>query len=195
VKRRRRRQTELVQFTIDNQLWIEQESAEIQLLAEISSCMRCVLIISLSLVFAFCNQKQNSHVTTTERSTLLDTLRNESRSARLLFFRDFATSKISLLIKDAKDQKSIDTLLSFIGNEKKDTACYLFTGENPVGEIYFYKDTSMTVVLADLYFTLDSRCNGWYGGIDKSSPKFDLTPEGKSYLSETKNRLEQSWKK
>lgn len=157
--------------------------------------MRCILLIALSLMLACCNIKQSTLVTTSEKSTLLDTLRNESRRAQLLFFRDFATSKISLLIKEAKDQKSIDTLLSFIGNEKRDTTCYLLAGPNPVGEINFYKDTSMTEVLADLYFTLDSKCNGWYGGIHKSSPKFDLTAEGKLFLSETKNRVEQSWKK
>lgn len=126
---------------------------------------------------------------------MLDTLKNESKRAQLLLFRDFATSKISLLIKDAKDQKSIDSLLSFIGNEKKDTSCYLFTGQNPIGEIYFYKDTSMTEVLADLYFTLDGNCNGLYNGIHKSSLRFDLTSEGNMFLSETKNRVEQSWKK
>jgi len=164
-------------------------------LAEINSFMRYVLLIALSLTFAFCNDKQSTHATTIERSTLLDTLRNESRRAQLLFFRNFATSKMSLLIKDAKDQKSIDTLLSFIGHERKDTACYLFAGQNPVGEIYFYKDTSKTKVLADLYFTLDSNCNGWYGGIHKNSPKFDLAPNGKLFLSETKNRVEQYWKK
>lgn len=164
-------------------------------LAEINPFMRYVLLIALSLLFACCNDKQSGHARTSERSTLLDTLKNESRRAQLLFFRDFAISKISLLIKDAKDQKSIDTLLSFIGNEKKDTACYLFAGQNPVGQIYFYKDTSMTEVLADLYFALDSNCNGLYDGIHKSSPKFDLTAEGKLFLSDTKNRVEKYWKK
>ena len=157
--------------------------------------MRYVLLIALSLMFACCKDKQSSHKRTTERSTLLDTLRNESRRAQLLFFRDFASSKISLLIKDAKDQKSIDTLLSFIGNEKRDTACHLFAGQHPVGQIYFYKDTSMSELLADLYFALDSNCNGWYGGIHKSSPKFDLTAQAKLFLSQTKNRVEKYWKK
>jgi hypothetical protein len=157
--------------------------------------MKYVLFVALSLILVCCKDKQSTNVRVSERSNLLDTLRNEARRAQLLFFRDFATSKISLLIKDAKDQKSIDSLFSFIGNEKKDTSCYLFAGQNPVGEIYFYKDTSMTEVLADLYFTLDSKCYGWYDGIDRNSSKFDLTAEGALFLRETKNRVEQSWKK
>jgi hypothetical protein len=157
--------------------------------------MRYILLIALSLLFVCCKDKQNTHERTSKRSTLLDTLKKESRRAQLLFFRDFATSKISLLITDAQDQKSVDTLLSFIGDEKKDTTCYFFALQDPVGEIYFYKDTSMTEVLADLYFTLHGKCDGWYGGIHKSSPKFDLTAEGKLFLSETKNKVEQSWKK
>lgn len=157
--------------------------------------MRYVLLIFLCLIFASCKNDRNTHVEIGRQNTLLDTLRNESRRAQLLFFRDFSTSKISLLIKDAKDQKSIDSLFSFMGNKKKDTSCYLFAGQNPLGEIYFYKDTSMTEVLADLYFTLDGKCNGWYDGIHKSAEKFDLTSEGKLFLNETKNRIEQSWKK
>jgi hypothetical protein len=51
VKRRRRRQTELVQLTIDNQLWIEQESAEIQALAvSLSTDFNLKRIMNLSEV-------------------------------------------------------------------------------------------------------------------------------------------------
>jgi hypothetical protein len=157
--------------------------------------MRYVLFIAFSLIFGSCKDKQNAYVINGEKETFQDTLRNESRRAQLLFFRDFATSKMSILIKDAKDQKSIDTLLSFVGNEKRDTACYLFAGQNPVGEIYFYKDTSMTEVLADLYFVLDGKCSGFYGGFDKGSPKFDLTTEGKLFLIERRNRVQHDWKK
>ena len=157
--------------------------------------MRYLLFIAFSLIFGSCQDKQNAPIITGEKKTFKDTLRNESRRAQLLFFRNFATSKMSLLIKDAKDQNSIDALISFVGYKKNDTACYLFAGQNPVGQIYFYKDTSMTKVLADLYFALDGTCSGFYGGIDKGSPKYDLTTEGKLFLIETRNRVQHDWNK
>lgn len=151
--------------------------------------MRSFPLIALILTLASCENGQNSYVAAGEKSNLLDTLRKESRGARLLFFKDFATSKTSILIKEAIDQKSLDTLLSFIGNEKRDTACDLFAEQNQAGEIYFYRDTAMTEILADVYLTLQGRCIGWYAGIDKNSKRFDITPAASMYLNQKQDEI------
>lgn len=157
--------------------------------------LRFIVFIAAYFLLASCNEAPSTEGKGSQRSTLLDTLKKECRSARLMLFRDFATSKISLLLKEAKDQKSIDSLFSFIGGKKIDTSCYLLSGESPVGEIYFYRDTAMKEELADLFFTLDSKCNGWYSSIHRDAAKFDLTPKGKVFLTKTRDRVRQAWKK
>ena len=106
----------------------------------------------------------------------------------VLFYVNFATSKISILAKDVTNKNSIDSIIAYIGEEKKDSICYHFF-ENPIGEINFYEDTAMIRGLISMDFILEGKCRGFYPVNEKIYPRFEITPFGKTTLENLKNKF------
>lgn len=152
--------------------------------------MQHLYFLFLVVLLSGCKSKSNNTTSNKNEHSFLDSVKSECHSARILFFKDFSTSKTSIIAKEFKDQKSLDTLFAFIDDRKKDTDCYLFSFSPPLGEIYFYKDSLFTGELLDLYFVLRDKCNGFYAGIHQNSQKFDFTDLGKRSLEDLKKEVE-----
>jgi len=150
--------------------------------------------IILTVIFLSCKDNSDSVSSNESTLTFLDRIRHECRSAKILFFYDFSTSKTSVVAKKFNDQKSLDTLFNYIGDQKTDTNYGVFSS-SPLGEIYFYRDSSSTVELLNLYFVLNDKFEGFYAGIDKTSQKFYFSPLGRTSIQKLYKDIKPSLKK
>jgi hypothetical protein len=166
-----------------------------QALSVSCNLMRHIHLLYLFCLLLSCKSKSTNENARKSENTFLNGIKAECHGARVLFFDDFEHSKESLLARDFKNSKSLNTLFTFIGDIRKDTVCYVFANKNPAGEIYFYKDSLMSIELLDLYFVLEGNCPGFYAGIDRDSPKFEFTAIGGQSLEGYKKELEKAFKK
>ncbi len=150
--------------------------------------MRNLHIIVL-IIFFGCTGKSPSVLKGNQTNSFWDSLRKETRSATIFLFVNFSTSKSSIVAQEFKNKGSLDTLFSYLGKEVLDTSCNATAHQNPIGEIYLYKDMTRTTELADLYFMLNDDCNQVLTSIEKNSGKFHFTTNGKKAFYKLNDRF------
>ena len=124
-----------------------------------------------------------------------NSIRESSKAADILYYRDFATSKISILAGQYKTPQGIDSVLSYFGSESLDTTCSVFSSGGPIGEILFYRDTSRTELVAGFNFTFADNCTGFYNGFEGKSTKLTMSVYGQKHLAELHNKVKSYWTK
>lgn len=149
----------------------------------------------MSLISLSCNIRRSEIVHAPNHQNFYDSIRESSKAVDILYYRDFATSKISILAGQYKTPQGIDSVLLYFGSESLDTACSVFSSGGPIGEILFYRDTSRTELFAGFNFTFANNCTGFYKGIEGTSSKLTMSVYGKKYLEELHHKVKSYWTK
>lgn len=152
--------------------------------------MRILLILSLVISSCVNNSSKAPLVKYTETS-ILDSLRINSNAASILFHHQ--TKKKSLIAKMIFTRHGIDSLFKYVGQLRIDTNCNQGGLYNRFGQIGLYKDSLENVKVGDIHFVLDGDCEGFYLQTEKYLKRYEMTTQGKIFLSELynvyKNRL------
>lgn len=157
--------------------------------------MRLYTLILTSILFFSCRSEQIERYVSENSHILYDIIRANSKAADILFYRDFASSKISILAGQFTTAQGIDSVLSYFGDESLDTECSIFSEGNPIGQILFYRDTSRSQLVAGFDFTLAKHCKGFYDGIENSSFKISMSSSGQKSLEELHKKVKSYWEK
>lgn len=149
--------------------------------------MKYFFLILLSSIIFSCTYVEQPKVI--NPTSYIDSIYAECKGVRITFFKDFTTSKTSIIAKELKSKKSIDSLFSFIGAKSTDS-CELSIIQYPVGEIYFFSDTIMKNNIENFYFTLNGTCQKLYNGFQNESPKYDILITGVEFLKRLQNEMQ-----
>ncbi|MBY0477136.1 MAG: hypothetical protein K2Q24_05785 [Chitinophagaceae bacterium] len=152
--------------------------------------MKLLLIISF-VVCACVNNSDKAQTAGNPETNILDSLRINSNAAWILFHHQ--TKKKSLIAKIIFTRHGIDSLFKYVGQPRIDTNCNQGGLYNRFGQISLYKDSLGNAKVGDIHFVLDGNCEGFYLQTEKYLKRYDMTKQGKIFLSELydiyKNRL------
>ena len=155
--------------------------------------MRVFSLLFIGFILLSCGSKTNERDVSQSYRYLLDSLRTESKAVDILFYREFSTSKISILAAGYRTIQGIDTALSYFGYESIDTSCGVFSEGTPIGQVIFYRDTSRTESIVGFDFTLNGDCKGFYDGLDRSSKKVSMSLHGQKQLEVLYRKVKSYW--
>lgn len=156
--------------------------------------MRLFSLFLLSVILLSCKSRRGENIHAGNYQLLHDSIRESSKAVDILYYRNFATSKMTILAAQYKSPKGIDSILSYFGSESMDTMCNVFSKVGPIGELLFYRDSSRAELIAGFDFTFDENCKGFYG-IGETSTNWAMTAFGQKHLEELHNKTKLYWTK
>ena len=126
------------------------------------------------------HSQEVSHHSYPEKN-ILDSVRIESKAAWILLHHQ--VQKKSLVSKMIYTRQGIDSLFKYVGRLNVDTNCLHGGLYNRFGEIDLYKDSLRNERVAEIHFVLEGNCAGFYLKTDNYLKRYDMTPQGKTFIS------------